>query len=43
MIKSLGTTLETIPGLSGSTILGDGRVALILDIPALVRSATTLS
>jgi two-component system chemotaxis sensor kinase CheA len=39
VIKSLGTTLDAVPGLSGSTILGDGRVALILDIPALLRDA----
>jgi two-component system chemotaxis sensor kinase CheA len=43
VIKSLGTSLEATPGLSGSTILGDGRVALILDVPALLRGATTLS
>jgi len=43
VIKSLGTTLEATPGFSGSTILGDGRVALILDVPALLRGATTLS
>ena len=38
VIKSLGTTLESVRGLSGSTILGDGRVALILDVPALLAS-----
>jgi two-component system, chemotaxis family, sensor kinase CheA len=43
VIKSLGSTLAAVPGLSGSTILGDGRVALILDVPALLRGATTLS
>jgi two-component system, chemotaxis family, sensor kinase CheA len=43
VIKSLGTSLEATPGLSGSTILGDGRVALILDVSALLRGATTLS
>lgn len=43
VIKSLGSTLDAVPGLSGSTILGDGRVALILDVPALLRGATTLS
>lgn len=30
-IKSLGTYLANIPGIAGSTILGDGRVALIVD------------
>lgn len=40
VIKSLGTVLDGLPGVSGSTILGDGRVALILDVPALLREAT---
>jgi len=39
VIKTLGSTLDTVPGLAGSTILGDGRVALILDVPALLRDA----
>ncbi len=45
VIKSLGAGLDGLSGLSGSTILGDGRVALILDVPALMReaSASTLS
>lgn len=30
-IKSLGSYLANIPGIAGSTILGDGRVALIVD------------
>jgi chemosensory pili system protein ChpA (sensor histidine kinase/response regulator) len=37
VVKSLGAQISTVNGLSGGTILGDGRVALILDIPALVR------
>jgi two-component system chemotaxis sensor kinase CheA len=32
VIKSMGTLLGDIPGLSGATILGDGRVALIVDV-----------
>lgn len=32
VIKSVGTLLGDIPGLAGATILGDGRVALIVDI-----------
>ena len=36
VIKSLGTLLGDIPGLSGATILGDGRVALIVDIAQAV-------
>ena len=45
VIKSLGAGLDGLSGLSGSTILGDGRVALILDVPALMREAvaSTLS
>ena len=39
VIKSLGSGLDRLSGVSGSTILGDGRVALILDTPALLREA----
>ena len=35
VVKSLGPQLSEIRGLFGATILGDGRVLLILDIPAL--------
>ncbi len=38
VIKSLGAQLSSVNGVSGGTILGDGRVALILDVPALVRT-----
>ncbi|KAB2860880.1 MAG: hypothetical protein F9K39_14570, partial [Exiguobacterium chiriqhucha] len=31
VMKPLGTYLEGIPAISGATILGDGRVALIVD------------
>ena len=34
--KSLGRSLGSIPGIGGGAILGDGRVALILDVSALV-------
>lgn len=37
VIKSLGRLFQGVPGISGSTILGDGRVALILDVPGLLR------
>jgi len=43
VIKSLGAGLDGLSGLSGSTILGDGRVALILDVPALLREAVAAS
>lgn len=36
VIKSLGEYLGQIPGLAGATILGDGRVALILDVRGLI-------
>lgn len=32
VIKSLGEYLGTIPGIAGSTILGDGRVIMIIDV-----------
>jgi len=37
VIKSLETNFQPIRGVSGATILGDGRVALILDVPGLVQ------
>ncbi len=37
VIKSLGNYIGDIRGLSGATILGDGQVALIVDVPALVK------
>jgi len=37
VVKSIGNQLSSISGLSGATILGDGRVVLILDMPALIR------
>lgn len=40
-IKSLGTYLANIPGIAGSTILGDGRVTLIVDPVGLVDSGET--
>jgi two-component system chemotaxis sensor kinase CheA len=37
VIKSLEANYRKVEGVSGATILGDGSVALILDIPGLVR------
>jgi two-component system chemotaxis sensor kinase CheA len=37
VIKPLGSRLHGTPGLAGATITGEGRVALILDLPLLVR------
>jgi two-component system, chemotaxis family, sensor kinase CheA len=39
VIKPLGRLFQGIAGVSGSTILGDGRVALVLDVPALCDEA----
>jgi two-component system chemotaxis sensor kinase CheA len=39
VIKPLGRLFQGIRGVSGSTILGNGRVALILDVPALCSEA----
>jgi two-component system chemotaxis sensor kinase CheA len=39
VIKPLGRLFQGIRGVSGSTILGNGRVALILDVPALCAEA----
>jgi two-component system chemotaxis sensor kinase CheA len=38
VIKSLAENYENVPGIAGASILGDGRVALILDIPALIAA-----
>ena len=37
VVKSVGSQLSTVRWISGATILGDGRVVLILDVSALVR------
>jgi two-component system, chemotaxis family, sensor kinase CheA len=37
VIKNLGTFYKDVEGISGATILGDGTVALILDVPKLVH------
>ena len=37
VIKPLGAYLKNIPGIAGSTILGDGRVIMILDAGELLR------
>jgi two-component system, chemotaxis family, sensor kinase CheA len=37
VIKPLGKLFRTVTGVAGSTILGDGSVGLILDVPGLLR------
>jgi two-component system chemotaxis sensor kinase CheA len=39
VIKSLGRMYRDVEGISGATILGDGTVALIMDVPRLVEGA----
>ena len=39
VIKNLGKMYRQVDGISGATILGDGSVALILDVPKLVQGA----
>ena len=38
VIKPLGALLHGLPGFAGATITGDGRIALILDVPSLMRA-----
>jgi two-component system chemotaxis sensor kinase CheA len=37
VIKPLGQMLHGTPGMAGATITGDGRIALILDVPSLLK------
>ncbi|MGB1110006.1 MAG: hybrid sensor histidine kinase/response regulator, partial [Gammaproteobacteria bacterium] len=37
VVKSLGPQLAKVPGIAGATILGDGRVVLILEVSTLLR------
>ncbi|MEI7026356.1 chemotaxis protein CheW [Paenibacillus sp. y28] len=41
VIKSMGSYVGQVPYVAGSTILGDGHVALILDVAAIIREAGT--
>ncbi|MDK9556164.1 Hpt domain-containing protein [Marinobacter sp. M216] len=38
VVKSLGPQFGSVRGVSGATILGDGNVVVILDLPAMIRS-----
>ena len=40
VIKPLGKMLQGTPGMSGATITGDGRIALILDVPSMLKRYT---
>ncbi|WP_019530382.1 chemotaxis protein CheA [Dasania marina] len=37
VIKPLGKMLHGTPGMAGATITGDGRIALILDVPSMLK------
>jgi len=37
VIKPLGAKLEGVAGMAGATITGDGKIALILDVPGLMK------
>ncbi|WP_371764497.1 chemotaxis protein CheA [Massilia sp.] len=43
VVKNLEANYRKVAGISGATILGDGGVALILDVGALLRSSRQLS
>jgi len=38
-VKPLGKYVGEVKGVAGATILGDGQVALILDVPTLIKSS----
>src|SRR5690606_26235988 len=42
VVKSLGKQFAVVPGISGATILGDGRVVVILDLLAVIRAQQAL-
>jgi two-component system, chemotaxis family, sensor kinase CheA len=43
VIKSLEANYRKVPGLSGATIMGDGRVAMIIDVSAVTRMGLSQS
>ncbi|WP_276784873.1 Hpt domain-containing protein [Thalassolituus oleivorans] len=42
VVKSLGPQFASVMGISGGTILGDGSVVIILDLPAMIRTQSSL-
>ncbi len=42
VVKSAGAQLSIVPGIFGATIMGDGRVVVILDLAPLVRHGVAL-
>ena len=43
VVKPLGRPIRSIPLFAGATILGDGRVSLILDVPGVARASGVAS
>lgn len=43
VVKSLNDNYQQVEGVSGATILGDGSVAMILDIPSMINMAMKLA
>ncbi len=43
VVKSVGPQISSVRGISGATILGDGRVVFILDLGGLVRAGAVTS
>ncbi len=43
VVKSLGAYIGQTEGIAGASILGDGRVVLILDMASLIRAAMQAS
>ncbi len=42
VIKPVGKLFQGVPGLAGTAILGNGRVAFVLDVPGLLKQAVRL-
>ena len=42
VVKALGPQFGSVMGVSGGTILGDGSVVIILDLPAMIRTQASL-
>ncbi len=42
VIKPLGAKLQNVSGMAGATITGDGKIALILDVPGLMKRYASL-
>jgi two-component system, chemotaxis family, sensor kinase CheA len=43
VLKPLGRVFQQLPGIAGSTILGSGEVALVLDVPSLMAHITPVA